>query len=431
MKSVNVRELLSAAVDGELSPAERKVAQRLLRESKSARALFAELKSDAARIQKLPRVVAPADLAENVLAVINDRTMGPTPLPPGPRRERKFNWSWLPIGANVAAAAGVLLAITLGSYLYFSASQHNSDSKDLGVANLPPVRQPDGAAGQGRGNARPEPRDRAVELGPMPEAIVQRSPELGPSPREVDDRKTFSPPLEMPEIEPFQPDKIRLSTVVAMGDLASDTELLKRLATEMKKDELVRLDLFCQSTAKGLEQVVANLKISGITVVTDGYAQSRLEKKQPVELMIFTESLTPDAVARLLAGLATDDKKVGAGFFDTLVAAPFLADDLVKLGKLFGLPNVSPKLPKAKSGIDIRKPLPEGTADHVATSLSGMGTTTVSPRPKSERMAVVVAYSPVNGNPAASREIRQFIERRGERKPDAKPLMLVLKMIPK
>jgi hypothetical protein len=46
-------------------------------------------------------------------------------------------------------------------------------------------------------------------------------------------------------------------------------------------------------------------------------------------------------------------------------------------------------------------------------------------------MAVVVAYSPLNGSPTQSREIKQFLERRGERKAEAKPLMLVLKVIPK
>ena len=35
----------------------------------------------------------------------------------------------------------------------------------------------------------------------------------------------------------------------------------------------------------------------------------------------------------------------------------------------------------------------------------------------------------MNANPAGSREIKQFLDRRGDRKPDAKPLMLVLKSI--
>jgi hypothetical protein len=42
-------------------------------------------------------------------------------------------------------------------------------------------------------------------------------------------------------------------------------------------------------------------------------------------------------------------------------------------------------------------------------------------------VAVAVSYSPANPQPAASREIRQFLDLRGERRSDAKPLMLVLR----
>src|SRR4051812_10899998 len=143
MKSVNVRELLTAAVDGELTPAERKAARRVLRESEAARVLFAQLKADAARLKKLPRVPAPAELTNHVLAVINDRAMTPTPLPPAGRRGSRFDWGWLPIWANMAAAAGVMVAISLGSYLYFAASQQQADSQNAAVAHLPVVRPAD------------------------------------------------------------------------------------------------------------------------------------------------------------------------------------------------------------------------------------------------------------------------------------------------
>ena len=46
---------------------------------------------------------------------------------------------------------------------------------------------------------------------------------------------------------------------------------------------------------------------------------------------------------------------------------------------------------------------------------------------ESEKVAVIVAYSPMNPHPMASKEIKQFLDRRGDRKPDAKPLMLVLR----
>jgi ribosomal protein L1 len=144
--------------------------------------------------------------------------------------------------------------------------------------------------------------------------------------------------------------------------------------------------------------------------------------------MIFTESLTADEVAQLLTALGAEDKKSGAGEFDTLVAAPFLPADLTQLGKLLGIPNVTPKVPKGKPAVDIRKPLPEGTANEVAATLTKMGNKSTSPA-KSEKVAMVVAYSPMNANPSASREIKQFLDRRGDRGPNAKPLMLVLKTI--
>src|SRR5215208_3991079 len=92
MKSVNVRELLTAAVDGELTPAERKAAERVLRESEPARQFFAQLKADAARLKNLPKRSAPGDLVDNVMAVIGERAMTPTPLPPSRLPSRKFNW---------------------------------------------------------------------------------------------------------------------------------------------------------------------------------------------------------------------------------------------------------------------------------------------------------------------------------------------------
>lgn len=427
MKSVNVRELLTAAVDGELTPAERKAARRLLRESEGARVLFAQLKADAARLKKLPRLPAPPDLADNVVAAINDRAMGPTPLPPNPRGQRKFNWGWLPVWANIVTAAGVLLAITLGSYLYFSSSEQYLASKDHRTANLPPVRAPQDVNRGSEDDVVPDPDKRSV--GPAPEAIVKVGPEVGPWPREVLNPKIETGPIpdSMPEIEPFDPAKIRVSLLIKPQELSTDGEVRKKLSAELKKDELIRLDLFCHSTPKALEKVAAALKSRGITTLTDAHAHDRLQKKLPTELMIFTEALTPDDVVQVMAALATEDND--AGLFDTLVAAPFLEQDLNKLGRLLGLSNVASKLPKAKSGVDIRNPLPEGTADHVAKSLSGMGGGSI--RPKAERMAVVVAYSPANGNPSTSREIKQFAERRAERKADGKPLMLVLKVISK
>jgi hypothetical protein len=427
MMPTNLRELLTAAIDGELSPAERKTARRLLKESEPARRLFAQLKADAARIKNLPRVAAPSDLADNVLNAIHDRAMPPTPLPPS-RRRRGFNWSALPVWVNIASAACVLVVISLGSYLYFASSQdyyaNIEKNKRVASNNLP--------GPEANSQARPEVKASVPETRPAPErlAMMPREVQLveaGPNPRIVQPDIVVSPVVDpIPEIEPFDLNKIRVSQLFDLGEVASDAAVRKKLTAEIGRDELIRLDLFCQTTSKSLELVLAALKARGIGSISDSFVLDRLKRKSATEVMIFTEALTPDEVAQLLTSLGAEDQKSGAGEFSTLVAAPFLPADLEKLGKALGVPNVLPKPAKGKEGVDIRKPLPQGTADHVAATLSGMGTTVPRPRPQ-EKLAMVVAYSPMNANPSASKEIKQFLDRRGERASNAKPLMLVLR----
>jgi anti-sigma factor RsiW len=436
MIPANQRELLTAAVDGELTPAERKAAERLLRESAAARALFAQLKADAARLRKLPKASAPADLSDNVLATIRDRAMRPTPLPPARPAGRRFNWSALPVWANIVTAAGVLLTITAGSYLYFAASHDYladqnrkmaAKGRTAAEANAERERPKADPRGEvGPPSVEPE-TARPTAVAVMPRAV---GPEVGPLPREMPTDLQTGPVKDVPEIESFQLDKIRVSHFFTPQDLPADEAARKKLTDEMRKDELIRLDLFCRSSPKALEMAVAALKARGVTVLTDAFASEQLKKKNPPEVMIFTEGLTPEEVTKVLTAVGAEDAKRagdGPGELDTLVAAPFLPADLTKLSRLLGVPNPEPKAPKGKAAVDIRKPLPEGTASQLASSLSKLGSSTPVP-PKAERVAIVVAYGPVtNSSPAASREIKQFLDRRGDRKPDAKPLMLVLR----
>jgi len=433
MNPANVRELLTAAVDGELTPAERKAAERVLRESAAARALFARLKADADRLRKLPRVPAPADLADNVLATIRDRAMSPTPLPPA-RPQRGLNWSSLPVWANVLTAAAVLLMISAGSYLYFTASHNYYTDQNQRVArNGPPAAETSARLPRPARDAEgvaPAPKAEPRDVGPETIAIRPRDlgPDLGPSPREVPPDILTERPTNMPEIESFQLDKIRVSHFFTLHDLPADDAARKKLTDEMRKDELIRLDLFCRSSPKALEMVLAAFKARGISVFTDAYASEQLKKKSPPEVMIFTEVLTPDEVTQLLTAVGAEDtKRAGDGptEFDALVAAPFLTADLTKLSRLLGVPILEPKAATGKAGVDIRKPLPEGTASQLANSLAKLG----SGAPKAEPVAVVVSYAPTNPTPTASREIKQFLDRRGDRKAGAKPLMLVLRTV--
>ena len=124
MNAADRRSLLTAALDGELTPAEQVAARRLVRESEEARLLHAKLQGDAARLRRLPVVPAPSGLAENILHAVRGRA--PTPLPADRRPTEKSPGSSFFIWVSFASAASILAAIGLASYLIFSAPTGDS-----------------------------------------------------------------------------------------------------------------------------------------------------------------------------------------------------------------------------------------------------------------------------------------------------------------
>ena len=134
MKPANLRELLTAAIDGELTPAERKTAHACC-DSQRPRSPVCSAQDGCGSIEKVARVPAPADLADNVLNVIRERGVTPTPLPPMRRPTTKYNWPNLPLWINLATAAAVLIVISIGSYTYFTASHDYYARRDRDQAS--------------------------------------------------------------------------------------------------------------------------------------------------------------------------------------------------------------------------------------------------------------------------------------------------------
>jgi anti-sigma factor RsiW len=95
-------ELLSAYVDGELTPAERAAVEKRLSDDPQAQAMVAELRAVCETLKSLPKQELGTDLRESVLrqAVVLAEP-GPSALG-GARR-----WAW----AVMALAAALLLAV--------------------------------------------------------------------------------------------------------------------------------------------------------------------------------------------------------------------------------------------------------------------------------------------------------------------------------
>src|SRR5262245_26171613 len=111
--------LMTAGIDGDLTPKQARRLRRLLDSSAEARAVYERLQADSYRLRKLPRVPAPADLHKRVMAQV--ATVSPAPVPPPAPAPvavpspapatlpfRPKGRRWIP----VAVAASTLLAIT-------------------------------------------------------------------------------------------------------------------------------------------------------------------------------------------------------------------------------------------------------------------------------------------------------------------------------
>src|SRR5262245_14133213 len=101
--------LLSAYVDGELSPKQTSAVRRLLKHSEDARRLLSEFQANAVKLRALPCIKLPQDFSETICARLPARPTVPIPVTRAagggvePRRSFAFRW------AGFSAAAGLFL----------------------------------------------------------------------------------------------------------------------------------------------------------------------------------------------------------------------------------------------------------------------------------------------------------------------------------
>ena len=88
---------------------------------------------------------------------------------------------------------------------------------------------------------------------------------------------------------------------------------------------------------------------------------------------------------------------------------------------LFKRPVPAPE--RSDNGIDSAKPISAGTADQIVKSIaSGQG------KP-AEKPALLTIWGPSNARtvPANSGELKSYLSKRGERRPNAVPVMIVIR----
>ncbi|GIW79993.1 MAG: hypothetical protein KatS3mg105_1800 [Gemmatales bacterium] len=430
MLSDEIIRKLTAYVDGELSRSEREAVRRLVRRSTEARALLQQLERNASAVRRLPRRTLPANFSQRVVRAIETRKLRirqtPVSASSGP----------LPSWAGFAAAAAVLLIVFGGSYFYFytnavyrherssgTMAQETERNPSKSVApnlslpkdgpeekpevpdNHPPVPPP-----LEKKPPRKEAPVKVVERMPKPEPEIHK-PEPLPEPRIVKLQPSAPPVVELTKpsrrLEIFQeipelPDLISLT----LRELEKrDAEI--RLQAELQKVDAYRVEVFSLGTTIDFERLRKTFEQHKISLLIDEMAKYRLSRKGLVtDIAFYKENLTAEELVSILRELGKADRKLAA------VVMPLSQDDHKELSNLLGVDPEKLGPPKP-FGVDIRKPISETTLKQLRTA---------PPRPKPgialhPRKALVVAVNPVRPDPAASKEIQAYLERRGKRQP--------------
>jgi hypothetical protein len=434
-------QLLTAYVDGELTPRQYEAVMRLLQQSSDARDLVRRMQQDAQAVRNLPRQKLDRDLSAPVMQIISERS-----LRPGSRRRYvERPQSRMAAWAGFCAAAAALVMVAVGSYLYFSASGPNKTEPDSFAkgktepAPEPPVK------------VEPKPEPAPEPKKPTETVVVKQSP-AQPAPAPVVAEATNpskpvevvgAPPDPVVGMEMFQKAQVAQPQILKLGEL--DQEARRRqLLTDLSKEPAFRMESPVKDSIKAFERLKAALIARGITLVIDQTAQFRLTPtaraaRLKTNFVLYVEDVTPDELVQLFQHAATEDRKAeklkkGDTQFEAVVINKMTDADSEELCKLLGVKAKKlPDPPSGPLGTDIRKPLSEKTGDEITKNLTGQGGV---PRPEpgkittktSERLAVVMPYNPVRPR-SDSPEVKRFLAGRKPPRPGTVHVLLVLREV--
>jgi hypothetical protein len=432
--------LLTAAIDGVLTPREAKRLARLLDASPAVRLAFARLKADSDRLRTLSRVGPPPNLHKRVMARVATATPHHTRPQAEPAQPAALPYTgktprWVP----AAVAAGLLICVTGSSFWFFS--KPGNAGSTARTPKRPPPGTSAGASDPAWANwlpsdsappqAVPTPRERPEQpfavrpdVGPpqpdthTPRAIAPDAVAIAPEPRTSHGDLFGAKPI--PETH-FDLVQVRIPFLKTLSEF-EHAEIRQELTAELGRDPAFRIDLFSRDPARGVEVFQAAAKTAGLSILADATTLDRLKKRQINSVVIYTESLTPAGLSELFAKLCAEDAKISPRVFDVLHSAPASTDDARDIKSILGIdPGLfkRPAAEKSDKPADPSKSISAGTADHIVKSVTKAG----------EKSAVLMTWAPANGrtNSGNSVELKQFRDKRGDRKADVVPVIIVIR----
>jgi hypothetical protein len=430
MLSERDRELLTAYVDGQPSPRQRRLVQRLLQRSAEARRLLQRLQNDSRDLIQLPSPRFDRDLSPAILQKIAARRSVPI------RRARRFpSAPSYPVWVGFAAAAAVLLIVGTASYCTFAAFLGRPATSNAVVQyqnSRPPLAPNARVPDEERKDVAKEPERDSVDknksdAAPQPrvDGVAHQEP-ADPKPAVAADKDEpifTSEGMEMfAELRSVAP-SLDLPATFKLRDLPQDSAH-KNLVAELQKDSAVRLELPCPDGSRAFERLQTILKSHHVELMIDASAQRRLSKPLwRTNYVLYSEGMTAAELSFLLQQIGAD-KRPGENPFDHLVVRRMTERDHKELSDLLGVDpvKVQPLKETGSLGVDPRKPVSDQTAAQLEAALAGQGRAVAKP----EHTMLAMPYNPVRPR-HDSAEVKRFLDERKPLRPGTLQVLLVLR----
>lgn len=369
MLTDQVKELLTAFVDGELSPRQRKAVTRLLHRSSEARELLRQLQENAHRIKQLPHRNVEPSLVDDILQAIAEQQVQPRQLA-APKVARR---RWMPyVAASLAAS---LLIATLGIVWWTNRGDVEGVNREIAKS----------------GDRKPEPKT-LPERDPIPMPPPLRQP-----------NKLLANLIEGTVHDFGAVIPVEKAFAASFSEFKNDkTGVTSRLMNELDRVKVVQLDITVKNNAMAMSQLKGVLQERGIKIVVDPDADKSLTSKAKVEYLVYAENLSSEEVGKMMAALSEpvvvgqkNTQRIEPTSYQKVKASPIARDDKQKLARMLGV-EASTMEPKDRKG--------------------------VKPEPKVDRQAVVL---PTNAGGSLSREVREFAS---QRRPQPGTIQVLLKI---
>jgi hypothetical protein len=292
MLAESTKQLLTAFVDGELSPYQRQATLQLLQDSAEARELLMQLQENARKIKQMPPRSLDAAFVDDVLEIIAERNVHPV------RRPLVRHLRWVPYGIAGAAAA-VLFVATLAGVVYV-----------LGIFEREPGGLPRGGG--------------VVKTVPVDPADIARNdvPEKGQG---GDDPQPATPkpydPLIARIIDGTHSNFARHMPPERVSSFPMRDLPKEEVAAALKKDSAIELDLTVRNPPHAMDRFSSVLQKHNIKLVLDPTSAAAMKQATgKSELLVYADNISANELAKILGELAQDEKKV-ANPFDKLSVA--------------------------------------------------------------------------------------------------------------